>query len=259
VIFVDYRSGSIDLLAPLKAAGLPAVQAGGKGSDYPELEAADFAFAGRGNEGASLNIGIELKRLDARSTDLTQSIRSGRLAGEQLVKMLGPHGMYDYAWLVVQGTWRHDDKGLVSVYKGPRLGWVPIPGKMSAAEMEKHLLTLELCAGLKVRYTNTERDTVRFLGQLYRWWTDKDMDAHGSHLAVHQVSSFRPLSEFEQVVSRFPGIGIKKAGAVQRYFNDSLIQAVTAPVEQWAEVETNGRKLGMKTAVRIVAFCKGQS
>jgi hypothetical protein len=257
VIFVDYREGSIDLLKPLRTAGLPAVQAGGKGSEYPELEAGDFAFIGKGENGASLNIGVELKRLDARSTDLTQSIRSGRLAGSQVAKMIGPDGIYDYAWLLIQGMWRHNQAGQIVVYKGPKRGWEPIPGKMPASELEKHLLTLELCAGLRKKETNTEADTVRFLVNLYRWWTDRALDQHMSHLAVHQGPTFMPLTPFRQTVSRFPGIGLKVSAAVERHFKGNMIRAVNAGAGEWAALETNGRKLGQKTALRVVAFLRG--
>src|SRR5579863_3250555 len=100
------------LLEPLQQAGLPAVLA------EPQLDAGDLAFCGRGVGGTSVNIGIEFKRLDSSSTDLAQSLRSGRLSGEQLPKLLGERGAYDMAWLLVEGIWRTDPKsGLVTAYK----------------------------------------------------------------------------------------------------------------------------------------------
>jgi len=64
------------LLEPLQQAGLPA--------EERFLHAGDLAFTGRGYGGTAVEIGIEFKRLDSSSTDLAQSLRTGRLSGEQL-------------------------------------------------------------------------------------------------------------------------------------------------------------------------------
>ncbi len=193
--------------------------------------------------------------MDSKSTDLIQSLRSGRLAGGQLPKMLGPNGAYDYAWLLIEGTWRHDADGLVSAYYGPRRGWCKVPGKMSATELEKHVLTLELCGGLHVRFTNSRRDSIRFIGALYRWWSDKSLDSHTTHLAIHDTPTLVPISEFRQVVARLPGIGIKTSLAVEARFA-SLSEAFAAGVNEWAAITTGDKRLGLKTATRVVEFIR---
>lgn len=248
MILVDDRIGSKDLLKPLQDAGLPA--------QIARLEFADVAFQGKGPSGSALDIGVELKTL----SDLVGSLRTGRLAGHQLP---GLSQQYDYTWLIVEGQWRHDTAGRVVTYKGKVRGWQPIPGKMSASELEKQVLTLECCGGLHVRYTNTRADTVRFLGNLYRWWTDRAMDAHTSHLAVHTAPTIVPVSDFRQAIMRWPHIGLKVSKAVERAFGGSIQAASHASVERWAGIETvtesgQSRRLGRKAAEEIVAFLEGR-
>lgn len=239
------------LLEPLQQAGLPAVLA------EPQLTAGDLAFQGRGIGGVSLNIGIEFKRLDSASTDLTQSLRSGRLSGEQLPKLLGPTGAYDHAWLLIEGQWRHDPKtGLVTVYKGPRRGWQAIPGRMPANELEKKVLTLQMLGGLHVRFTSTRADSVRFIASLYRWWTDRDMDKHVSHLAVHDAPTFRPVSDVAAAYMRWPGVGYKAAACAEKSFG-SVQSAATANAAAWASLDIGGKKFGRAKADKLVAWLKG--
>ncbi len=241
------------LVESLKAAGLPA-------KEY-WLDAGDLAFIGLGEGGESLNIGIEFKRLDSSSTDLTQSLRSGRLSGEQLPKLLGPNGAYDRAWLLIEGQWRHDPRtGLVTVYKGKHRGWQPIPGKMLTQELRERLLTLELCGGLHVAFTPTRAETVAFITALYRWWTDRDLDQHASHLAVHDAPTFRPVSDVAAALMRWPGVGYKTASAAEVAFG-SVRTAANAKTERWADLDLRGRKakkFGKAKAEKLVTWLKGE-
>lgn len=247
MLLVDDRVGSKDLLKPLRDAGLPA--------EIARLEFGDVTFQGKGPGGSSLDIAVELKTL----SDLVGSLRSGRLAGHQLP---GLSQQYDYTWLVVEGMWRHDEAGQVITYRGKYRGWVPVPGRMSAGELEKQVLTLENCGGLHVRYTNSRRDTVRFLSNLYRWWTDVAVDQHTSHLAVHTAPTIVPVSDFRQAVMRWPNIGLKTSKAVEREFGRSIRKACLASIERWAGIETitdkgQARRLGQKAATEIVRFLEG--
>lgn len=249
MILVDRRVGSKDFLPLFRKAGLTA--------ELVELEFGDFAFSGRGAKGASLDIAVELKTLN----DLVGSLRSGRLAGHQLP---GLRAQYDHAWLVVEGNWRADEHGLVTTYQGPRRGWSPLPGKMRASEMEKQILTLELCGGLHVRYTNSRSDTVRFVSNLYRWWTDQALDHHTSHLAVHDQPTLVPISEWRAAFTKFPGVGIKASKAVAEHFGNSVRVAARAPVSEWADIRVvdeskrTSRRLGEAVAERIDRFLDGK-
>lgn len=241
------------LLEPLRQAGLPAVLAD------PQLDAGDLAFVGRGVGGHPINIGIEFKRLDSSSTDLAQSLRSGRLSGEQLPKLLGSRGAYDKAWLLVEGQWRTDiATGLVTVFKGHRRGWCAIPGKMPGSELEKRLLTLEQLGGLHVRFTNTRADSIRFIGSLYRWWTDRDLDKHASHLAVHDAPTFHTVSDEAAALMRWPGIGHKAAAAAELRFKRSVSRAAAASAADWAALDIGGKKFGRIKADKLVTWLKGE-
>lgn len=241
------------LLEPLLAAGLPAVVAD------PQLDAGDLAFSGRGIGGQAVEIGIEFKRLDSSSTDLAQSLRSGRLSGEQLPKLLGERGAYDKAWLLVEGVWRTDPKsGLVTAYKGTRKGWCAIPGKMPGSELEKRLLTLELLGGLHVRFTNTRADSIRFIGSLYRWWTDRDMDRHVSHLAVHDAPTFHAVSDVAAALMRWPGIGYKAAAAAERHFG-TVARAAASSSVGWETLDVGGKKFGKARADKLITWLRGES
>lgn len=249
MVLVDRRIGSNDLLAPLRDHGLNA--------ELVELDFADVAFTGRGAKGTSVDIGVELKNVN----DLIQSLRTGRLAGHQLP---GLRAHYEHAWLFVEGYWKSDEHGLVTTYQGKQRGWHTTPGKMSASEMEKHVLTLELCGGLHVRYTNSRLDTLRALVNLYHWWTDRALDHHTSHLVVHDPPTLVPISEYRQAFTKLPGIGVKASSAVAGHFRNSLRLAAGASVSEWAGIavvdETTGksRRLGEKVAERVVRFLEGK-
>lgn len=249
MILVDYRAGSKDLIAPLrKLLGADKVE-------ETSLPFGDVSFAGRGIEGAPLDIGIEFKKLG----EMITCCRDGRFAGHQLPGLTGPRKMYDFAWLCIEGTWRSDPNGFVATYKGPRHGWKAVPGKMRASEYEKHLLTFQVCGAIHVQQTDSRESTVRFLSNLYRWWSDSDLDKHTSHLAVHQPAMLVEVSPFRKAVMQWPGIGPKTSRAVEQRFGGSIWEAARAGVGDWAAIETDGRKLGFKTAERIVNFLRGEA
>jgi ERCC4-type nuclease len=246
MLLIDSRIGSADLAEPLKAMGLEV--------ETTTLEFADIAFEGRGNDDAAVFIGIELKKLP----DLISSLRTGRLSGHQLP---GLTEIFDYRWLLVEGTWRPDVKGRITT---PRRysQWATLPG-MPVSEMEKRILTLELLGGLRIRHTSSRACTLHFIASLYRWWTDGAMDRHQSHLAPHTAHGFLPLSDFRTAVMAWPHIGLKASKAVEEYFGGSLEDAVAAPAEDWAEIITfdkkgGPRRLGLKAAADIKQFFKGR-
>lgn len=242
MLLVDYRDGSNYLIEPLKRLGLPAVET--------TLNAGDLAFTSRDNR---YSIGIEFKKLP----DLASSLRTGRLSGEQLPKLLGPRGDFDIAWLLIEGRWQADAAGNVQV---PRRhgSWKAIPGGMSAAEMQKRVLTLEVCGGLRVMWVNDRTDTLRFIQSLYRWFTDKSMEDHVSHLAPHQPASFLPVSDVRQTLMTLPGIGRVASLAVEKEFHGCLRDAGNAGPQRWADIQVEGkgkvRRLGSKVAGDVVAY-----
>lgn len=223
VIVVDAAIGSKDLVVPLKKLGLP-VQLG-------HLDTGDVAFQGRGPAGSEVFIGVELKKI----ADLVASLQTGRLPLHQLPRMLRA---YDHSWILVEGTWRHDDQGLVCSFSGHGV-WHPLSKRMMADELEKRMLSLELSPSVNsglyphVRYTSSRRDTLRFLAALYRWWTDRDMDQHKTMLGIYRPPSLLPISQFRRTISTLPHIGFKKSKELEGCFAASLRWAFSASLEEW--------------------------
>ena len=251
MILVDQQAGSKDLTLPLQGMGLPVQPL--------MLKSADIAFEGRGIGGVPLNIGIEHKKLE----DLVQSIRTGRLVGEQLPKMLGPLGAYDHGWLVAEGPWRIDPKtGRLQLWHAPRRfkrrgesEWVDARGRMSGAEFQKHLFTLEVIGGLHVHFAPTRQASLQFIASLYRWFTDKDLDQHGSMVAIHRPTGFLPVSECRKTLATLPGIGLHLSAVVEKHFRGKLAAAFTAGPDEWQKIEG----IGPKMAHQIVGYIRGQS
>jgi ERCC4-type nuclease len=245
MLLIDNRAGSKELVKPLtKILGENVVQS-------TTLDFGDVAFTGRGVKNAPLDIGIEFKQLG----DIMQCCRDGRFSGHQLP---GMRKTYDYSWLLIEGMWRHDEtSGLITAYKGPHRGWATVPGKMRAAEFEKHLLTFELCGGVHVRYVNTRADSVRAIVELYRWWTDRALDSHTSHLAIHTPVTLGVISPFRQAVMAWPGVGLKFSKTLEKWAGRRVDVAATASVTQLSELETDGRRFGEANAAKLVKFLRG--
>lgn len=258
MILVDYRAGSKELHAPLaKIFGAPLVS-------VEELPFGDISFTGKGAAGSTLEIGIEYKKLGEMMT----SMRDGRFSGHQLPGMLGPKGMYDYAFLLIEGDWHIDDDGYMTTLqfrRGKRPEWKRAPGNMRAAEYGKHLLTYEMCGGIRICNSRTQNDSVRVIADLYRWWTDRAIDEHTSHMAQHKPAFLANVSEFRRAIAAWPGVGLKWSKAVEDELTTgsrSISQAASYPVEWWAELSTtdnkgNTRRFGEANARKLVKFLRG--
>lgn len=242
MLLVDPRAGSKDLIKPLAAMGLPV--------ETYTLAFGDLAFVGRGIGGAPVYIGIEHKRI----SDLVQSLE-GRLPGHQLPGMVQT---YDRTWLVVEGDWRSDTSGRTVLFK-PKGGRRPIKGAGNALILEQRLLTLETRGGMHIRCCPTRSDSLRFLCALYRFWTDKDLDAHKSHLAIHAPDLDRglqiPISDYRRMLAQVPGIGLQLSAVVEQQF-PGFTRLLTATVEEWAALTTTDhkgktRRLGASRAAAI--------
>lgn len=238
MILVDRREdsrskGSNGLWDDLKKTSLPVEQT--------TLDGGDLMFIGQGPEGEEVTVGLEFKKI----RDLLTSIRTKRLPGHQVFK-LQP---YDFRYLLVEGEWRGNKEGMVSV-RSKRGEWAQVPGRFSAAELDKTLLGLPLRAGIYVWPTATRRETVRWIQSLYRNFTDGKWTDHSSHIAVYRPPTLVPISDFRTTVSTFPAVGVKTSLAVERHFGGSIRRAVKARAAQWAEIDG----IGKKNAQRIDEF-----
>jgi ERCC4-type nuclease len=260
MILVDYRAGSRELEQPLAAIfGAPLVS-------VEELPFGDISFTGKGPSGTTLEIGIEYKKLGEMMT----SIRDGRFSGHQLPGMLGEKGMYDYGWLLIEGEWRIDDDGFLTTLqfrRGKRPEWKRAPGNMRASEYEKHLLTYQLCGGVHVRHARNQADSVRVIADLYRWWTDRAIDEHTSHLAQHRPAFLSNVSAFRRAIAAWPGVGLKWSKAAEKATVDSgnandVVWLGSRDVVWWAVLSVvdntgNTRRFGEANARKLVKFLRG--
>jgi hypothetical protein len=130
---------------------------------------------------------------------------------------------------------------------------------MTVQELNERLLTLEMLGGLHVRFTNTRADSVGFISALYRWWTDRDLDRHTSHLAVHDAPTFRAISDVAAALQKWPGVGIKVAQSAEKRFGGSIRRAATASAVTWAGVSYGQRNqhFGRTKADKLEAWLKG--
>lgn len=237
MIFLDNRTGSKDLYHPLRRAGLDV--------DLVVLPFGDLAFEGRGEGDTPVQIGIEYKHVG----EAVMSIRDGRLAGHQLPGLVRA---YDWRWLLIEGAWetalggeliRHERRGKV------KLG-------MTASELRKHLLTYQHCAGVMMQTCETREHTLKFVADLYHWWTDRALDKHTSHLQQHRPPALFQLNQFRRTVSTLPGIGRKTSKAVQAQFG-TLKRAFCGTREEWASVAVvddagKTKRLGATAADKVL-------
>ena len=253
MVFVDMRDGSDKLLEPLRRAGLAAEPA------IPQLEGGDLFFVGRGEGGKDVTVGIEHKTV----ADCVSSMRTQRLQGHQLPAMRGAEEgkkpLYDYAYLMIQGELIVDSSGDLCRYSGrKRL----ISLGMSASEFRKRILVLHLCGGLNPIFTRNQHESIEWIRDLYRVWTDQDLDQHKSHMAIYVPPTIVPLSQYETTIASLPEVGIKVAKASKRVFTNhvngkpSIRRAINASVKEWAAIETEHkgklRKFGNSHAERVV-------
>lgn len=249
LLLVDYREGSKELVAPLRKRGLEV--------DEMTLEFGDIAFTGRGEGGRPTSVGIEFKQV----TECVGSLRTERLQGHQLPGMVGEDGMYDIGYLLLEGPLLYNKSGQLMTWRRKKL--VIAPGQMTIGEFYKRMNVLHLRGGLTPWHCLTRTDTLLWIEMLYRTWTDRDLDKHGSHLAIYHPTPVKPVSAFRRAVSAWPTIGYRTSVAVERAFGGSIQRAAKAPVSTWAAIqitddEGKSRRLGDKDAERIVTFLEGR-
>lgn len=254
MLYVDDRAGSDELVEPLRKLGLDV--------EETRLKSADIAFEGRGEKGAPLLIGIEHKKI----SDLVQSMNTERLQ-EQIEKQVGE---YDRSWLLVEGDWDFNDTGKVVMWAGKRHRKQPLKGAPPAAELLQRLLTIYTRADVSVWPAHSRRASLIFILALYRWWTDKDLDEHKSHLGFKNpdAATMLPLSDFRKgLMARLPDMGFAVSKAVEeRCWDHDMNRASEKKLhllteEDWAALEIMDRKGGIKRfgksrAARVVEALK---
>lgn len=241
MIFVDRRAGSAELEHLISTYHIP--------TDLTTLDAGDFQFEGKGPKGACL-VAVERKRL----RDALNSIRTGRLTGEQLPKL----AEYDFAYLIIEGVCRANPESGV-LEEGTRGGWTPVRLGAQAfmySELDKFLTTIELRTPVHVRRTDTAEMTVVSLINLYHWFTGKEWDKHRAYCGLHtpppHVALMKP-GLVQRVAAQLPGVGWEKSSAAASRFR-SVLEMVAATEKEWREVPGVGKVL----AKRVVEAVNGE-
>lgn len=245
MLLVDNRAGSKELVAPLQKLGLDV--------EATHLDFGDVAFEGKGRKGKTVTIGIEFKVLP----ELVTALRTERLQGFQLP---GMRDAYDYSYLLVEGELLYDKTGALQQRK--RFNPTPLPGRMTVGELLKRKHVLHLCGGLNPIFTMCRRDTLQEILALYRVWTDQALDRHKSHLAIYEAPPLLPISPERRTLKTLPHVGMRASLAVAQHFQNDLGRAFMAGVDEWAGIEIKDdkgkvRRLGLRVAEDIVAYCRG--
>ena len=235
MLFVDYRAGSKELIAPLRKLGLEV--------EKTTLDFADVAFEGRGEKGEKVFVGIEFKRIE----ELVTALRTQRLQGHQLI---GMRDMYKFSYLLYEGELLYDKAGALQQRKKGRFGksWLtPMPGQMTVNELLKRINVLHLCGGLTLIHTQDREHTLQAILALYRTWTDKNLDDHKSHLAFYEAPplGFIKPSPAARLAHTIDGIGWDKAKKAATVFKTPAAMCL-ATVKDWKRVEGIGDGLARK-------------
>lgn len=221
-IYVDRRTGSVDLYAPLTQCRVPV--------EITTLAYGDAAWIGHGPGGPIL-IGVERKRI----TDLLQSMQTGRLSGHQLP---GLCESYAYRWLLVEGLYREGADGCIEIPRGST--WEPV--RLLYTALEHYLTTLQLRGGVYLQRTYTIRESAGWLAALWAWWTKKEWAEHRSHLALHHAADtalFDRPTLTHRMAAELPGID-ETAARVAEHFHTPY-EMVTAEEAQWRSIPGIGK------------------
>lgn len=172
MILLDHRTGSSGYLAPLRALGSAAELAG---TDLPT----DCQWEGNGPGGPIL-IGAELKTI----SDLLASLRTGRLAGQQIGPLIES---YQVRYLVITGYWRPNKEGWVEIADNEWrdfdyrtiLDWYKARGSYRYDATLHAIETICQHGNILPVYLDTPEETAFWLKTTHDWW-QQPWDSHST-------------------------------------------------------------------------------
>jgi hypothetical protein len=234
-LLIANDTGSKDLIVPLQRMGVPAEPA--------NLDFGDVVFMGRGERGEKLWVGIEFKTI----AEFAGAMTTKRLQGHQILGMVDEEAGFDRRYLLLEGDFHHNDAGQAVTFAGkkPR----PLHGAPNAIAFEQEMINIAVRCGFWVERKTTRRDSLRWIVACYRYWTDKDLDQHKSHLAMYapdlDKGLLNPPSDFRKALNvMLPNIGFAVSKAVEQHVGEKqtlrvqLQRMAAMTAEQWAGLET---------------------
>lgn len=254
MLFIDDRVGSREFASAFKPFGIEVT--------VQRLESADFLFIGKGPDGTERSVAIERKELH----DLLASMRDGRLAGYQLINLLGT---YDRVILLVEGRYRPnpEDGMLEELVRGS--SWHPVRGKFMYREMSAYLTTLKEICDITVERSYDKRETVYLIATWYKWY-QKIWEDHSAHRSLYNrpirdKNKAVPIAEaslIRKIANQVDAISSVKSAHIEQHFN-SVYDMVTADEAEWMKIKwksATGRNcsIGPKTAADIVAALRNK-
>jgi ERCC4-type nuclease len=227
MILVDDRVGSVHYAPALNA-------------QIERLEYGDIALEANGKL-----IGIEIKRISGA----IYSLINGRLVDHQLPGMLG---MYDHSYLIVEGLYRPEpETGIVQTWWGS--SWhdcISGSQKITWNGFEGWLTSIESLAGIRIRRTANEKETVATIKALYHWWSKSEHKSlHVLHTAMETAAIERP-GLLRRMAAQLPGIGWDRSAKVASHFG-SIRAMVGAGVDDWMEIDGIGKGIATKVVEAI--------
>lgn len=245
MIVLDPRIGSGELLSYFKPYDVEV--------KVKQLYCGDCMWWGSGPSGPE-RIGVERKGL----SDLVSSMRSNRLSGFQLPKLLA---FYNWTYLLIEGVYRCGEGEVVEIRSGgrSRMGrgsgsnWTAlrINGKpILYREVDHYLATLQHRCGLNVCWAKDKEQTVAWIVSRYKWW-EKEWGKHDAHEAIYAPYdhiiparrgslTLKEVGPIEMVAAQLPGVA-KKAYEFRKVFKSARMVA-NADVGQLQRVEGIGKK-----------------
>lgn len=213
--------------------------------EHKVLHAGDFSFVGQGPDEDEILITVERKRM----RDMVNSIRGGRLSGEQIPKLL----TYDRAYLILESRWKTDwATGQLMEWRytqeSNRPQWTPVMSGtrqiMTGLELESYLNDIKDHTPIQVIKTEDEYQTVEAVLALAHSWAKPWAKRH-HHVDIHRPTKYTVVekaSTIRRVLYALDGVGWEKSGAAEQVFPsvESLVMASTKDLER---IPGFGRKI----------------
>ncbi len=206
------------------------------------LHAGDFMFTGTGPDNDPVLIGVERKRM----RDMVNSIRGGRLSGEQIPKLC----RYDYPYIIFESRWKTDWTTGQAMEKWGR-NWTPVfsgtKQVITGLEINSYLNDVRDKTPIKILYSEDPRQTVDMVMSLAYSWSKPWTDRH-HHLDLHRPAQYQnaeKASTVRRIAYALDGVGWEKSGAVEENFK-TVEDMVQATVKDWERLPGFGKVLSRK-------------